>query len=52
MKFWRQIKKFQVETEIFRRVVRKEGSVDGAKNESKIELGKCDKLREKTTTEN
>ena len=52
MKIWRQIKKFQVETEIFRRVVRKEGSVDGATNESKIEHGKCEKLTETKKSEN
>ena len=52
MKFWRQIKKFQVETEIFRRVVRKEGSVNGPRNESKIEHGKCEKLTEIKKSEN
>ena len=52
MKFWRQIKKFQVETEIFRRVVRKEGSVDGARNESKFEVGKCEILTVTKSSEN
>ena len=42
MRFWRQIKKFQVKTETSRRVERKEGSVNGPRNESKIEQGKCE----------
>ena len=44
MMFWRPIKKFQVETEIFRRVERKEGSVNGARNESKFERRKWEIL--------
>ena len=52
MRFWRQIQKFQVETEIYRGVVRKEGSVDGARNESKFELEKCEKLTETKLSEN
>ena len=41
MRFWSQIQKFQVETEVSKGVLRKEGSVDGIKIESKIEFGKC-----------
>ena len=52
MKFWRQIKKSQIETETFRRVVRKEGSVDGATNESKIEHGKWEKMTETKKSQN
>ena len=44
MRFWKQIQKFQVETEIFRGVVRKEGSADGTRNESKFERRKCEIL--------
>ena len=40
MRFWRKIQKFQVEMEIYRGVVRKEGSADGTRNESKFELEK------------
>ena len=41
MRFWNQIRKFQVETEIYKEVLSKEGSLDRIRKESKFEYGKC-----------
>ena len=52
MRVWRQIKKFQVETEIYTEVLSKKGSVDGTRNESKFELGKWEMLTVRKPSEN